>query len=257
MTTTSGTRTSGALWTAHGRGEPVTLVVHGLGATPGEARIPASGLRGTRVVVTLPGHGAADDAPPGYWTYERVASDMCAIADEVGATQAVGVSLGAGALTRIVAESPQRFDRLALLLPASLDEPRDPASVEVFEQLAQAVDSADDDDGARLRSLVGDGLPVGADVGDYVTARAQTLLRLRDALRTVPYQPPLADRQALAAVTAAALVVGAVADPLHPADVAEDLARALPDARLEPLNSAAPMLTHRTELRGLLTGLLN
>ncbi len=257
MTTTSGTCTSGALWTAHGRGDPVTLVVHGLGATPGEARIPASGLRGTRVVVTLPGHGAAEDAPPGYWTYERVAADVRAIADEVGATRAVGVSLGAGALTRIVAETPQRFDRLALLLPASLDEPRDPRSAEVFEQLARAVDTAEDDHGERLRALVGDGLPAGADVGDYVTARSQTLLRLREALRSVPHQPPLSDRTALAAVTAEVLVIGAVDDPLHPAGVAEDLARALPNARSEPLNSAAPMLTHRTELRGLLTDLLN
>jgi len=45
---------------SYGSGSPVTLVAHGLGATAGEARIPASGLPGTRVVVTLPSHA---DAP--------------------------------------------------------------------------------------------------------------------------------------------------------------------------------------------------
>src|SRR5689334_24790339 len=43
---------------SYGSGSPVTLVAHGLGATAGEARIPASGLPGTRVVVTLPSHGS-------------------------------------------------------------------------------------------------------------------------------------------------------------------------------------------------------
>lgn len=254
---TSGARASGARWTCHGRGAPVTLVVHGLGATPGEARIPASGLRGTRVVVTLPGHGDAADAAPGYWSYERVAQDVRAIADEVAATRAVGVSLGAGALTRIAAEAPDRFDRLALLLPASLDESRDATSSAVFATLARAVDGAGEDDGARLRALVGEGLPEDTDVGDYVALRSRTLLRLREALETIPYQPPLTDRAALAGVSADVLVVGATDDTLHPAGVAEDVAGALPRARLELLASSAPMLTHRGELRRLLTGFLN
>ncbi|MBQ6641819.1 MAG: alpha/beta hydrolase, partial [Saccharopolyspora sp.] len=97
---------SGARWNSYGRGSPVTLVAHGLGATEGEARIPASGLPGTRVVLTLPSHGNAPDAPEGYWRYGTIAEDVRSVADAVGATRAVGVSLGTGALTRIVAERP-------------------------------------------------------------------------------------------------------------------------------------------------------
>jgi 3-oxoadipate enol-lactonase len=89
---------------AYGSGTPVTLIVPGLAATPGEARIPASGLAGTRVVLTLPSHGDEPDAPAGYWRYDRIAADVLAVADEVGATGALGVSLGAGALTRAVAD---------------------------------------------------------------------------------------------------------------------------------------------------------
>ncbi|MDR7302324.1 alpha/beta fold hydrolase [Haloactinomyces albus] len=248
---------SGAVWKVHGSGSPVTLVVHGLGATEGEARIPASGVRGTRVVVTLPGHGDAAAAPTGYWDYGRVAEDVLAIADEVAATRAVGVSLGAGALIRIAAEEPDRFERLALLLPASLDRPRDEAATAPFMRLADAVDAAASDGGASLRALVTRSLPAGMEVGDHAEQRAAALRRLGSALRALPGKCPVDDAAPLAAVTSDVLVVGATDDELHSPEVAKEVARAFPDARLELLPSAAPMVTHRHELRSLLTGLLN
>lgn len=235
----------------YGHGSPVTLVVPGLGATEGEARIPASGLRGSRVVLTLPGHGSAPDAPPDYWDYGRIAEDVLAVADEVAATRAVGVSLGAGALTRIAAERPERFDRLALLLPASLDRPREAPAMRA---LADAVDDADVD---RLRTLVGAEFPRGADVGEHVEQRVSALLRLGDALRSLPRSTAVTDADALRAVSAEVLVVGATEDPRHPAGVAEDLAAAFPKGRLELVPSAAPMVTHRTRVRQLLTGFLS
>jgi pimeloyl-ACP methyl ester carboxylesterase len=247
---------SGALWKVHGRGAPTTLVVHGLGATDGEARIPASGLPGTRVVVTLPGHGNAGDPEPEYWSYPRIAEDVLAIADEVGATQALGVSLGAGALTRLVADHPDRFDRLALLLPATLDHPRGVAANRVFHRLVDGVDAAPADGGARLREAVAEDVPHGADVGDYVAQRAEALLRLGHALRTLPGQSAVVDAAVLGDVSGEALVISGTDDPLHPADVAKDVAGAFPRARLELLPSRAPMLTHRKELRSLLVDFL-
>lgn len=231
--------------------------MHGLGATRGEARIPASGLAGTRVVVTLPGHGDAVDAAASYWDYERIAEDVLAIADEVGATRAVGVSLGAGALTRVLAQHPNRFDRCALLLPAASDRSRDASSTSGLGDLADAVRDAPGDDGARLRALVAGGLPEGVGVGDYVEQRAEALSRLGDALSVLPGQRPIADLAALGSAVTRVLVVGAVDDPLHPSEVAEELAGAFADARLELLSSPAPMLTHRSELRRLLTGFLD
>ncbi|SDY36541.1 Pimeloyl-ACP methyl ester carboxylesterase [Saccharopolyspora shandongensis] len=242
----------GASWAAHGRGTPVTLVVHGLGATEGEARIPASGLPGTRVVLALPGHGSADDAPPDYWNYASIAADVLAVADEVEATRAVGVSLGAGALTRIAAEHPDRFERLALLLPAALDRPREVAATWAFERLAAAVAAG----GETLRETVAADLPEGVEVGDYVERRAEALLRLEDALRELPEQVPVPDAAVLAGVRSEVLVVGATDDPLHPAEVAKAVAAAFARARLEILPSPAPMLTHRRELRRLLVDFL-
>lgn len=234
---------------AHGSGAPVTLVAPGLGATPGEARIPASGLKGTRVVVTLPSHGDEPDAPADYWSYSRISAELRQVADEVAATRAVGVSLGAGALTALVAEDPDRFDRLALLLPAAMDKPRSTPAMWAFERLADAVDSGDT---TALRELVAAEVPAGQDVGDYVERRTAALLRLGPALRAIPEQTPIADTAALSAVQTPVLVVGAIGDPLHPEDVARSAAAAFPAGRLELIDSPAPLLTHRREIRSLL-----
>ncbi|MCP2166036.1 alpha/beta fold hydrolase [Goodfellowiella coeruleoviolacea] len=247
---------SGAQWRAHGRGTPVTLVVPGLGATEGEARLPASGLPGTRVVVTLPGHATAPPAPAGYWTYPRVARDVAEIADRVGATSAIGVSLGAGALTALLAGQPDRFERVALLLPATLDRLREPPAMWHYERLADAVEA---NDPAALADLVAADLPDGIEVGNYVRDRVAALLRLGAALRALPDQTPLsgpAERAALARVRVPVLVVAATDDPLHPAGVAGAVAAALPAGRLAQLPSAAPLLTHRRQVRALLTDFL-
>ncbi|MGW4207115.1 alpha/beta fold hydrolase [Lentzea sp. NPDC004789] len=205
---------------SYGSGSPVTLVAHGLGATAGEARIPASGLPGTRVVVTLPSHGDAPDAPPGYWDYGRIAADL----DTVSADQAVGVSLGAGALVRLLSLSPARFRRVALLLPAVLDEPR-PAFT--LRQLSE--------------------LTVGPPA--YVAERRAALGRLQAAAEQLPGQVAVEDASVLAAVSIPVLVIGAVGDPLHPEDVAKATAAAFPNGSLWLVDSPSPMITHRTEIR--------
>lgn len=223
---------------AYGSGGPVTLVVPGLAATPGEARIPASGLPGTRVVVTLPSHGDEPDAPEGYWRYDTIAKDVLEVADEVKAQGAIGVSLGAGVLTRIVAEHPDRFDRLALLLPAVLDQPR---AAEVREQLRKV----EPEDIART-------LPAGYALGDYVEARSRALKRLQPAIEQLSLTYPVEDRRVLAQVTAKVLVIAATDDPLHPTHIAEEVAGAFTDAELRIFDSSAPMITDRAEMRGML-----
>ncbi|MEU4802319.1 alpha/beta hydrolase [Actinosynnema sp. NPDC023587] len=207
-----------------GSGTPITLVGHGLGATPGEARLPASGLPGTRVVVTLPSHGDAPDAPADYWDYRRIAADLRLVAREVGATRAIGVSLTAGALISLLADDPDAFERVALLLPAVLDEPRRPLPRE------------------RAITVVG-GPP------EYLEERRRAFARLDGALAGLPGQVAVPDRALLAAVRIPVLVVGATRDPLHPAEVAAATAAAFPHGRLELVPS---WLTRRGDVRGWL-----
>lgn len=211
-----------------GSGDPVTLVGHGLGATPGEARLPTSGLPGTKVVVTLPSHGDAPDAPEGYWNYERIAADLRAVARETGASRAIGVSLTAGALLALLAGEPDAFDRVALLLPAVLDEPR---RVLGREETIAAVG----------------GPPA------YQAERRRAFARLDGALAELPGRVAVPDRAVLARVEAPVLVIGATEDPLHPEDVAKQVAAAFPNGRLELVPS---WLTHRAEVRGWLLDFL-
>ena len=234
---------------AYGSGDPVTVVVPGLGTTPGEARLPASGLPGTRVVLTLPGHGDAPDAPPGYWRYDRVADDIASVATEVGATAAIGTSLGAAALINLVAREPARFDRLALLLPAALTEPRRDPDLPLLRQAAAVARG----DRAELRELMLEHLPRDVELGDYVETRIAALMRLGDALAALPDQAPLSDPAQVAGVTADVLVIAATGDGQHPREVGEAAAKAFPHGRLEVLPTRAPLLTHRPRVRELLT----
>ncbi|MGH3859523.1 alpha/beta fold hydrolase [Actinokineospora sp.] len=228
---------------AYGSGDPVTLIVPGLGATAGEARIPASGLPGTRIVLTLPGHADAPDPTPDYWHYPTLAKDI----GQTAASQAVGVSLGAAALCALVSTEPDRFDRLVLMFPAALSRAR--TNAHLVEAMAAAVDTGDR---ARLRELIGV-LPA---AGSYLEDRTDALMRLGPALRAVATQVPVPDPDALRDVRAKVLVIAAEHDPLHPVEVAHEAAEAFPDSRLEVLPSAYPLLTHRKEVRTLLTGFL-
>lgn len=238
---------SAASWRALGSGDPVTLIAPGLGATEGEARIPASGLAGTRVVVTLPSHGDAPDAAPGYWRYATIATDLVHVADETGATAAAGVSLGAASLLRSLADRPDRFDRVALLLPAALNRPRRMHGT--FGAYADAIARGSD---AELRALVTQSLPPDAHVGTYVDERVAALRRLRSAFVELADDVPVPDPSVLARVTCPVLVIAATRDPLHPGDVAKEIAAAVPTATLELFDSPAPLITDRRRVRQLL-----
>ncbi|MGH3736490.1 MAG: alpha/beta fold hydrolase, partial [Micromonosporaceae bacterium] len=117
-----------------GSGEPVTLFLHGLAGGIPDTRPLGSGVPGTKVFTHLRGHGGSSPLTPG-WGYADLAGDVAALADAVGATQALGVSLGAGALCRLLAGRPDRFARVVFFLPAVLDQPRPRAR---FESLAAA-----------------------------------------------------------------------------------------------------------------------
>lgn len=218
-----------------GDGLPVTVFAHGIGGAPSETRPLAQRVAGTRVLLAFRGHGDSPDMPGGQWDYDHLADDLIGVADAYGATRAVGLSLGAGALLRVLARDPDRFDRIAFALPAALDAPRPAEADERIE-------------GIRL-ALVADDLPAVVallldDVPPQVRTRHGAVLlaerRARALLARHPPTPrgavrPLTDLGVLAAVSAPALVLAQQDDPVHPQSVAEALAAALPNARLQVL----------------------
>ncbi|MEH1169591.1 alpha/beta hydrolase [Micromonospora sp. CPCC 205539] len=242
-----------------GTGDPVTVFAHGLGNGIATTRPFGSGVTGRKVFFQFRGHGRSD-APDGPWTYVDLARDLRAIADLGGATRAFGASLGAGALCGLLAESPERFEKLVFFLPAVLDEPRGAHARDRVRELLEAVESGD---ASAVADVVAQELPAvvrNTPAGwAYLRQRLDQLLRdgLAADLATLLEQTPLHDPSALAAVTAPALVIGCAGDDLHPVEVAERLAAALPQATLQVYDRPGVLWTDRADLRERVSSFLN
>ncbi|MCU1693621.1 MAG: alpha/beta hydrolase [Frankiales bacterium] len=242
-----------------GSGAPVTVVAHGLGASTAETRPLVGGVPGTRVFPAARAHG---DGPPvdGPLSYDLLGRDLERVADAHGATQALGVSMGAGALLSLLARRPDRFSRVVLLLPAASDRPRTDDAVARLQALATALDAHDAD---GVAACVAQELPQDLHdvpgVRQYLAARTRFLLDssgVAAAVRDLPASSPVPDRAVLGAVTAEVLLLAQEGDPLHPASVARDLAAVLPRARLVVFDRPGAVVRERLRVRALVGELL-
>jgi pimeloyl-ACP methyl ester carboxylesterase len=214
----------------------VTVFAHGYGQRIAETRPLASGVTGTKIFFQFRGHGRSS-APPGPWSYRDLADDLVAVADSHEATRAVGVSLGAGALCRVVQERPDRFERLVFFLPAVFDTPR--------SRELSAVPSPEVPDS-----------PAGA---AYLAQREEYLRRypLAPQLGTLAGAVPVDRVEGLAAVAVPAMILACRGDDLHPVSVAEQLAAALPDATLHVYDRPGVLWHERADLRARISGFLD
>jgi 3-oxoadipate enol-lactonase len=234
-----------------GHGEPVTLFAPGLAGGIPDTRPLGSGVPGRKAFLHLRGHGRST-APDGPWTYADLAGDLAFAADATGATRALGVSLGAAALARLLVDRPDRFTRLVFFLPAVLDVAAGPASGTRVAALLAALESGDPE---RVAAAVALEVPAAlrdtAPVRGYLRQRAGDLLRhgLAPQLATLAGQVPVPDVGMLARVRVPALVIGATGDDLHPAAVARRLAAALPNATLHVYDRPGVLWTARADLR--------
>jgi len=241
-----------------GQGEPTTLFAHGLTGSISTTRPFASGVHGARTFLSFRGHGASE-APETDWTYPALAAELRAVADHVAATRCLGVSMGAGALCTLLARTPHRFDRLVFVLPTPVDRRRTDGVPGRFLALADLVDAHDR---AGITGLLLAEQP--ADIRDEPVVRRWAAEQasflagtpVSRALRTVPFEVPLTDREVLRAVTTPALVIGQEGDDVHPADVARDLAAELPNAELEILPPGGVLWGHRARVRELVSTFL-
>jgi 3-oxoadipate enol-lactonase len=242
-----------------GAGEPITVFAHGLGNGIAETRPLGSAIAGRRVFFQFRGHGHSS-APPGQWTYADLARDLRAVADLTGATRALGVSLGAGALCRALASDPSRFDRVVLFLPAVLDTPRPAAARERLESLLDAIAAGDS---AQVAAVLSQEIPPSLRNNPaawaFLRQRMDQLMTdgLAPGLASLPEQVAVADRSSLADVTARVLVIGSQGDDLHPAAVAEQLAATLPHAVLHIYDKPGALWTQRADLRDRIATFLN
>lgn len=248
--------------TVLGSGAPVTVFSHGLGGCGGDLRGLARWVAGTRVLLDLPGHGASR-RPADSWTYPDLAAAVAEVITVTGATRAVGVSASAGALLNLLADQSRitwrrRLERVALLLPAALDNPRDGAGTHRLAELGAAIDRGEV---TTVTELLLAGLPESVRTGH--TARGARLharaaaarLVTRPAPRPDPATVPVADPGTLPRLGAGALVITESGDPLHPLSVATAVADAL-GSPLVVLDAGALLWTQRQRSGALLADFL-
>jgi pimeloyl-ACP methyl ester carboxylesterase len=234
-----------------GSGEPVTVFAHGLTNSCRELAPFTPSLTGTSVRFCFRGHGHSS-APPSGYRFSDLASDLDLVATSYGATNAVGTSLGAGAIVKLLEADPDRFDRIVMLLPASLDVPfPDPAR---FDAIADVLERHPRDEAIErilgmtpqryerapwLREL---DLLLWADLNTTGVARA-----IREVTRDVS----ISDRELLRKVDVPVLLICREGDALHPAELGRVLHELLPRSELitvpseEELLRSIPMLVDR------------
>ncbi|MFL6180325.1 MAG: alpha/beta fold hydrolase [Actinomycetes bacterium] len=247
-----------------GDGEPTTLFVPGLAQSIADTRSFGSAVEGRRVFVDLRGHGGSS-APPSddAWTYQGLAADVATVADDVSASRALGVSLGAGALVRLMADEPTRFDRVVLALPGLLTGPRSDAELSLTDALAKAVVDGPGGDPSGTASALVQLRPQSVrgrtDVKLWARRHAAELGGRRgtaDAIRFMPRATAVTSLEVLRGLEAQVLVLAQRGDVVHPVESAEALATALPNARL--VVSDVPWIWGgRSALRETVSGFLN
>ncbi|MEU4160284.1 alpha/beta hydrolase [Actinoplanes sp. NPDC026670] len=242
-----------------GTGDPVTVFAHGLAGDIAGTRPLGSAVIGRRVFFHFRGHGRSD-VPPGPWSFGDLAADLGAVADAAGATRALGVSMGAAALCRLLATDPGRFERVVLYLPAPLDGVRSAASVQRLERLLASVESGE---AAMIADAVEREIPPSVrntPAGwSFLRQRVDQLQRdgLAPEIESVWSAPALAEERQLKDFRGQALVIGCVGDETHPVAWAERIAGLLPGTELEVFDRPAILWSNRAALRDRISEFLN
>ncbi len=236
-----------------GDGEPVTVLAHGLTNSCRELAAFTPLVGGTKVRFCFRGHGHSS-APASGYRFADFASDVDAVGGAYGATNAVGTSLGAGAIANLLTRVPDRFDRLVFLLPAGLDRPfpykerfLHTAELLVGKTPEEALEAflSDPDRAAEYLQM-----PWRLDF-DRATWEQEHPDGLAQAIREVIEDWPVPDREMLRAVTAPTLLVCLEGDPIHPAELGRILADIMPNAEFlmfesqDEMFASIPMLVQR------------
>jgi pimeloyl-ACP methyl ester carboxylesterase len=241
-----------------GGGEPVTVFAHGLTNSCRELAPFTPSLPGTVVRFCFRGHGHSSVPERGY-RFADLATDLESVADAYGATNAVGTSMGAGAIMSLLERVPDRFDRIVMLLPASLDVPiGDPARFDAIADLLETYPR-----GEAIERILAttahryERAPWLRDLDLFLWADLNTAGAAR-AIREVARDISISDRELLRKVSARVLLICREGDSIHPAELGRILHDLLPASELitvpseEELMVSIPMLIGR--VRAFLEG---
>lgn len=247
-----------------GSGDPVTLFAHGFSGQIRDTRPFAAGIDGTRALVHLGGHGGRPSPGTG-WDYGTIASQLSTALATTGATRALGVSMSAGGLARLLTSGDTHtaaLTKVAFVLPAS------------WAGFSPTLSDAIDDSLTRIRRLLADGDRDG--LVDYFLSREPAEVQTLEPARAWARQKvdalvetDMSDGVGLAVKIAVdqpeaagdfagdVLVLTHEDDASHPVEVAREYAAAFPRAQLEVLPPGSILWRGRTRIRQILTDFFN
>ena len=239
-----------------GSGEPVTVFAHGLTNSCQELAAFTPFLDGTKVRFDFRGHGRSSVPDAGHYGFADFARDLDAVAAEYGATRAVGTSLGAGAITDLIAREPDRFERIVFLLPAALDVPL--GDHEDFDRTAHLLETLPTDEAIEAilsssgRAQAYEQAPSLREF-DMLLWQDMNPIGVARAIREVVRDVAIIDRELLRAVEAPTMIISREGDSIHPAALGRLLAELMPHTELivlpgeEELMASIPMLVGRVK----------
>ena len=203
-----------------GSGEPLLLLHGGMGIGADWRHVFPEDPPGYRTVVPdLRGHGRSR-SPDEPFTIRRCAGDVLALLDalEIQRAQAIGLSLGAKTLLHVATAQPSRLDAMVLVsatpyFPPKLREAAVHFTRASFDRLSDAERGT-----LRERHVHGD----------------EQIARLYDAMRSfaTSHDDMAFTADALGAITARTLIVHGERDPYYPIEMANELARGIPNSTL-------------------------
>jgi 3-oxoadipate enol-lactonase len=226
-----------------GEGEPVTVLAHGITNSCRELAQLTPLFPGSKVRFCFRGHGHSS-APQAGYRFADFARDVDAVAKAYGATNAVGTSVGQGALCTLLAREPDRFERLVFLLPVGIDRPFE--HKEQYLRMADLLSTLSPDE--AIETILNDPdrtagyakAPWLREI-DRMLWSEQNPIGLARAIREIVHDVPLEDSEVLKRVTAPVLLIAREGDPIHPAEVATRLAELMPNSELHLFHDEVEM----------------
>jgi pimeloyl-ACP methyl ester carboxylesterase len=233
---------------------PTFVWGHGLTssrANEDESRLidwPAVRRRADVVRYDARGHGRSGFSvdPEGY-SWQQLALDQLAILDELGIDRAAvgGASMGAATALHTAVVSPERVERLVLVIPPTGWETR-AAQIDIYRQMADVVEHR----GVEPLIAASAELPPPdpfAGSAEWRDLRAASMRRadpvrlagLYRGAATADLPPP----SAIESIRCPTLILAWSGDPGHPVSSAERLDSLLPDAHLSVASTAAELST--------------
>jgi pimeloyl-ACP methyl ester carboxylesterase len=246
-----------------GDGVCPVVFLHGLGAEKAQTMALLGASVDLDVIATdAPSHGQSDVAPELH-SFDAMADTLVALLDHLGVATAIfgGVSMGAGVSLNAAVRYPERVRGLVLVRPAWLDRPS-PPNLDIVSRLGGWIMASGPSEAGRL--LRRD--PWFVELSRVNPASAASIEGVLDrpgigdragVLVDMTADSPVASPGDLGRVEAPALVLATEHDPLHPSEMAREVAERLPRGSLR---ATAPRYLeperHAGEVRDAIMGFL-